>query len=204
MELRKFAVCTVCLIAVLAAAGCADGTGEALTPTLPTVDSNTTNADGTTLKASAPQPPSPSSAVRVTTLTPTLRWPTAPAVRPQHPALLRLRDFRRHEQSPRIGSDPRGVTRNDLRRARERAANEQDIRLAGVRVLRRSLRLPLGRGVILTPVPAPPPNRMSPGRFSVPAAAAGTSLPVSPTRFRSGSSRRASRAGGPTWSSCAT
>jgi hypothetical protein len=73
MELRKFAASTVCLMTVLAAAGCADGTGQALTPTLPTVESNTTNADGTRLKASAPQPRSPISAARVTSLTPTLR-----------------------------------------------------------------------------------------------------------------------------------
>lgn len=72
MELRKFAACTVCLTTVLAAAGCADGTGQALTPTLPTVDTNTTNADGTKLKASAPQPLSPRSAVRVSNLTPQL------------------------------------------------------------------------------------------------------------------------------------
>ena len=72
MELRKFVACTVCLTTVLAAAGCADGTGQALTPTLPTVDTNTTNADGTKLKASAPQPLSPRSAVRVSNLTPQL------------------------------------------------------------------------------------------------------------------------------------
>lgn len=72
MKLRKFAACTVCLTTVLAAAGCADGTGQALTPTLPTVNTNTTNADGTLLKASAPQPLSPRSAVRVSNLTPQL------------------------------------------------------------------------------------------------------------------------------------
>jgi hypothetical protein len=72
MELRKFAACTVCGIVALAAAGCAEGTGQALTPTLPSVDSNTANADGTKLKASAPQPLSPQSAIRVNSLTPEL------------------------------------------------------------------------------------------------------------------------------------
>lgn len=72
MELRKFAVCTVCVIAALAAAGCAEGTGQALTPTLPTVDTNVANADGTKLKASAPQPLSPQSSVRISNLTPQL------------------------------------------------------------------------------------------------------------------------------------
>jgi hypothetical protein len=77
MELRKFAACTACLMTVLAAAGCADGTGEALTPTLPTVQTNATNADGTKLKASAPLPRSPINAARVTSLTPTLRLANA-------------------------------------------------------------------------------------------------------------------------------
>lgn len=72
MELRKLSVCTVCVITALAAAGCAEGTGQALTPTLPTVDTNTANADGTKLKASTPQPLSPQSAVRISNLTPQL------------------------------------------------------------------------------------------------------------------------------------
>jgi hypothetical protein len=72
MKLRKFTACTVCLVTVLAASGCADGTGQALTPTLPTVQSTTSNADGTKLKASAPQPLSPRSAVRISNLTPQL------------------------------------------------------------------------------------------------------------------------------------
>ena len=72
MELRKFAACTVCVIIALAAAGCAEGTGQALTPTLPSIDSNTANADGTKLKASAPQPLSPQSAIRGNSLTPEL------------------------------------------------------------------------------------------------------------------------------------
>jgi hypothetical protein len=71
MELRKLAACTVCLVTI-AAAGCADGTGQALTPTLPTVDATLSNPDGTKLKASAPQPISPLSSVRVSSLTPQL------------------------------------------------------------------------------------------------------------------------------------
>jgi hypothetical protein len=60
------------VITALVAAGCAEGTGQALTPTLPTVDTNAANADGSKLKASAPQPLSPQSAIRVATLTPKL------------------------------------------------------------------------------------------------------------------------------------
>ncbi len=73
MELRKFVACTVCAVTTaLAAAGCADGTGQALIPTLPTADANASNADGTKLKATAPQPLSPRSAIRVSNLTPQL------------------------------------------------------------------------------------------------------------------------------------
>ena len=71
MGIRKFLSRTVSAAAILAAAGCADGTGQALTPTLPSV-TTTTNADGTVLKASPPQPLSPRSAARVTSLTPVL------------------------------------------------------------------------------------------------------------------------------------
>jgi hypothetical protein len=71
MELRKFVACTACAAALVAATGCAEGTGQALTPTLPTTES-TTNADGTKLKASAPQPSAPRASVRVTNLTPQL------------------------------------------------------------------------------------------------------------------------------------
>jgi hypothetical protein len=71
MELRKFVACTACAAALVAAAGCAEGTGQALTPTLPTTES-TTNADGTKLKASAPQPSAPRASVRVSNLTPQL------------------------------------------------------------------------------------------------------------------------------------
>jgi hypothetical protein len=79
MELRKFAACTACSLTVLAAAGCADGTGQALTPTLPSTEGTTANADGTRLKASPPQPTFPISAARVNTLTPTFRLANATA-----------------------------------------------------------------------------------------------------------------------------
>jgi hypothetical protein len=73
MELRKFVACTVCAVTTaFSAAGCADVTGQALTPTLPSVDASASNADGTKLKATPPQPLSPQSAVRITTLTPQL------------------------------------------------------------------------------------------------------------------------------------
>src|SRR5688572_24434859 len=73
MELRKFVACTVCAVTTgLAAAGCADGTGQALIPTLPSVDASASNADGTKLKATAPKPLSPHSAIRVSNLTPQL------------------------------------------------------------------------------------------------------------------------------------
>jgi hypothetical protein len=72
MELRKFVACTAYAATFMLATGCADGTGQALTPTLPTVDTATVNADGTRLKASAPQPLSPVSAIRVASLTPQL------------------------------------------------------------------------------------------------------------------------------------
>ena len=72
MHLRKIAACTVGLVTVLLAAGCADGTGQALTPTLPSVDATASNPDGTKLKAGVPQPVSPRSSVRITNLTPQL------------------------------------------------------------------------------------------------------------------------------------
>lgn len=73
MEPRKFVACTVwALTTAIAAAGCADGTGQALIPTLPSVDTSASNADGTKLKATAPQPMSPRSSVRITNLTPQL------------------------------------------------------------------------------------------------------------------------------------
>lgn len=72
MKPWKFVACTLCAVAVTAVAGCADGTGQALTPTLPTLDTSAANQDGTRLKASPPQPLSPQSAVRITNLTPQL------------------------------------------------------------------------------------------------------------------------------------
>jgi hypothetical protein len=72
MKLRKLAACTLGFATLVAAAGCAEGTGQALSPTLPTVDANVSNADGTKLKATAPQPLSPRSAIRVSNLTPQL------------------------------------------------------------------------------------------------------------------------------------
>jgi len=78
MVIRKIVVCTACALTVFAAAGCADGTGKALTPILPTpTDSATSNPDGTLLKATAPQPSSPRSLTRVSNLTPTLRLTNA-------------------------------------------------------------------------------------------------------------------------------
>ena len=76
MALTKFLAATVCAIAV-SAAGCAEGTGKALTPTLPTADANVTNADGTRLKATTPEPAVPRGSVRITNLTPQLRLATA-------------------------------------------------------------------------------------------------------------------------------
>lgn len=72
MELRKFVACTACAVTVVAAAGCAQGTGQALTPTLPSVEGTTSNADGTKLKASTAFAASPRSSVRVSNLTPQL------------------------------------------------------------------------------------------------------------------------------------
>jgi len=72
---RKLLACTVCAVALFTVA-CADGTGKALTPTLPS-DSATANADGTRLKASAPQPSSPRASARVSNLTPQLRLANA-------------------------------------------------------------------------------------------------------------------------------
>ena len=70
MNLRKLAACTFGLATMVAAAGCAEGTGQALSPTLPTAEP-VSNADGTKLKAPAPQPMSPRS-IRVSNLTPQL------------------------------------------------------------------------------------------------------------------------------------
>ncbi len=75
MAPTKFLACTVCAVTLFTTA-CADGTGKALTPTLPS-DSPTANLDGTRLKASAPQPSSPRASARVSNLTPLLRLENA-------------------------------------------------------------------------------------------------------------------------------
>jgi hypothetical protein len=72
MALKKFVGCTLLAGVMCAAAGCAQGTGKALTPTLPSTDAQT-NADGTKLKASAPTPLTPANLNRVSTLTPELK-----------------------------------------------------------------------------------------------------------------------------------
>ena len=74
MVIRKIVVCTACALTAFAAVGCADGTGKALTPILPTpTGAATSNPDGSQLKATAPQPMTPRSLTRVSNLTPTLR-----------------------------------------------------------------------------------------------------------------------------------
>lgn len=71
----KFLACTVCAVTLFTVA-CADGTGNALTPTLPS-ETATANADGTRLKASTPQPGSPRASARTSNLTPQLRLTNA-------------------------------------------------------------------------------------------------------------------------------
>lgn len=73
MESRKLVACTVGVVmTAFAAAGCAEGTGQALIPTLPSVETSTTNADGTLLKASVPLPLSPRADIHVEELAPRL------------------------------------------------------------------------------------------------------------------------------------
>ena len=72
MAICKILARTFCTASLLMAAACADGTGKALTPTLPSPDAAAANADGTRLKASAPEISSPRGANRVNTLTPQL------------------------------------------------------------------------------------------------------------------------------------
>jgi hypothetical protein len=72
MARSKFLACTIGALTILTAAACADGTGKALTPTLPTADATAANPDGTRLKASAPLARTPSSGRRVSSLTPEL------------------------------------------------------------------------------------------------------------------------------------
>ena len=77
MALSKFLACTLGGVAVVATVGCAQGTGKALTPVLPTATTTASNPDGTLLKATLPQPTAPRSATRITNLTPTLRLANA-------------------------------------------------------------------------------------------------------------------------------
>lgn len=107
MSLSKFLACTVSAVTVIAAVGCADGTGKALTPTLPTIDS-TTNADGTRLKATTPVASAPRASVRVTSLTPQLS--VANATGTFGPATLAY-EFEVHEGTTRLAaSEPIGAT----------------------------------------------------------------------------------------------
>ena len=64
-------------VAVFATVGCAEGTGKALTPILPTVTTRPLTRMARCLKATLPQPSSPRSATRITNLTPTLRLANA-------------------------------------------------------------------------------------------------------------------------------
>ena len=79
MALSKLLACTICGLSLLTAA-CADGTGKALTPTLPTLDAPAANPDGSTLKASAPQTSSPKDSAQVSGLTPQLRLANADGI----------------------------------------------------------------------------------------------------------------------------
>ncbi len=73
MELRTLVACTVCAVTVaLAAVGCADGTGQALIPTLPSIEGAASNPDGTRLKATVPGTLAPRASIRVSSLTPQL------------------------------------------------------------------------------------------------------------------------------------
>lgn len=80
MAIRKILARTFCAASILTGAACADGTGKALTPTLPSPDAAAANADGTRLKASAPEISSPRGANRVNTLTPQLTITNASAM----------------------------------------------------------------------------------------------------------------------------
>ncbi len=120
----------------VAAAGCAEGTGQALTPTLPTVDTNASNADGTKLKASAPQPMSPRSAIRVTNLTPQLVLRNGagtfdPSVSLSYVFEMFEGDDRRC--SSKSDPIPAGGPQTTLTVPAERAEAEQDLRLARLR-----------------------------------------------------------------------
>jgi hypothetical protein len=72
MKLWKFVACSASVGTLVLSAGCADGTGNALTPTLPTITDTNVNADGTRLKVTAPSTLAPRASVRVSNLTPQL------------------------------------------------------------------------------------------------------------------------------------
>jgi hypothetical protein len=72
MPLSKLLACTLCAIGVVTAAACANGSGTPFTPTLPSTTNTVANADGTTLKASAPTPQAPPADAQVANLRPTL------------------------------------------------------------------------------------------------------------------------------------
>lgn len=72
MAPSKFLACTFCAVAVSFAAACADGTGKALTPTLPSTSSPAANPDGSILKATSPTPQAPAADAVVANLRPTL------------------------------------------------------------------------------------------------------------------------------------
>jgi len=97
----------VSAVTVIAAVGCADGTGKALTPTLPTIDS-TTNADGTRLKATTPVASAPRASVRVSNLTPQLTVANATGT---FGAATLAYEFEVHEGTTRLAaSEPIGAT----------------------------------------------------------------------------------------------
>ena len=211
MELRKFAACTVCLMTVLAAAGCADGTGQALTPTLPTVESNTTNADGTRLKASAPQPRSPISAARVTSLTPTLRLANGAGQFDPNVQLSYVfeifdgtdQNLTNRIRSPRESPETVLVVPENLLKMNKTYAWRASARFGGVSG---SLSDVVS---FQSPLPPRPADAIGLGRFLAPATPAATSSPVWPTRIperlvKTTPATSATSAAPPTWSSCAT
>ena len=214
MELRKFVACTVCVLTTAAAAaGCADGTGQALTPTLPSADTSASNADGTKLKASAPQPLSPQSAIRVSNLTPQLvlqnRYRQLRTVRLP---LVCVRAVR----GQRIGADARAEDRSDTceRRSDDVYCSsryveaEQDVRLARVCDVYNGVQGSLSDGVSFR---TPLPRRRSDGPGPVPCdgssgpaiiACVGSGVPEKLVKTSTATS--ASSVARRTWSSSAT
>ena len=161
MELSKFVACTVCAVTALAAVGCADGTGQALIPTLPTVDATASNADGTKLKASAPQPMSPQSAIRISNLTPQLGRSECDRhasilPRPCHMSSRCSRSMDRRDARRQVRSDHRGQRSDDVERSGEYVEGEQDLRVARLRRVWRRSQGSLSDGVSFrTPLPPP-------------------------------------------------